>query len=265
MKLKVGDKVRIKEDLEFGMYTSSDGKCREDVMDEMWVQRGKVVTIDEIAENGYIFANQDGWRWVDTMFEEVITNKVPELKEGMAVHCDTEEKSKIFLQECKKQGITCCDRSSATTLNVWHQLKENTCYCVRRNIYRNGGKLYLEFDGKHYYNNVLEFDDLFKGYISDNNKKVENVAKYRKTKYEVMYYRPDFIHLDVEKVMTNDNTTIVILKTGEKGVAKCSPNDNFNLIVGYELARNRARIEHFKNMIIKEEDKIKCLIGGDFQ
>lgn len=268
MKLKVGDKVRVRKDLEYKNYISSNGECNEKVMRDMLNYKGEIVEIVSINENGYIEINECDWYWVDTMFEEIIANKVPKLKPGMAVHCDTEEKSKIFLQECERQGVTRCDRDIATNLNAWNDLKENTCYSIRPG--RVGAKSipYLGYCGLQYYKNrseynVVKFDDLFKE-CQLNNKKVENIAKYRKTKYEVIYERPDFIHDDVEKVMTNNNTTIVILKTGEKGIAKCSVCDDFNLLIGYELARHRARVKHFKKMIVEEECKIKYLERGDF-
>lgn len=219
---------------------------------------------------GGIEINSNDWNWVDTMFEEIVANKSPELKPGMAIHCDTEEKSKIFLQECERQGITCCSGEVATSLNVWDQLKGNTCYAIYCGNARTGGKPYLEFDNVNYYKyktlgfNILEFDELFKEQILSENEKVEDIIKFCKTKYEVVYDKPDFIHMDVEKVMTNNNTTIVILKTGEKGIAKCSPDDTFNLLVGYNIAYHRARVKHFENMIVEEECKIKYLERGDF-
>lgn len=270
MRLKVGDKVRVRKDLEYGIYTSSDGKYRDGVTDEMLRYKGKVAIVTNIYEDGGIEINSNDWNWVDTMFEEVEDNKSLELKPGMSVHCDTKEKSKIFLQECERQGVTCCSGEVATSLNVWDQLKEKTCYAIYGGKTRTGGKPYLEFDNVNYYKyktlgfNVLEFDELFKEQTLSENEKVEDIRKFRKTKYEVVYDKPDFIHVDVEKVMTNDNTTIVILETGEKGIAKCSPRDNFNLLVGYNIAYSRARIKYFKNVIIDEKSNIEYLTEGDF-
>lgn len=75
MKLKVGDKVRVRKDLDYGIYTSSDGKCREDIVDDMLECKGNMDTIINIDDFGGIELELNDWRWVDTMFEEVILNE----------------------------------------------------------------------------------------------------------------------------------------------------------------------------------------------
>lgn len=72
--------------------------------------------------------------------------------------------------------------------------------------------------------------------------------------YKVLYKKPYYIHDYVQKVIINGNATIVILETGEKGVAKCSPNDEFKVTIGYEIARSRARIKHYQNLIKGEQE-----------
>lgn len=47
------------------------------------------------------------------------------LRENMVVHCDTEEKANIFVNECKKQGCRWFGEN-----NHWNINKENTCYIV---------------------------------------------------------------------------------------------------------------------------------------
>ena len=71
---------------------------------------------------------------------------------------------------------------------------------------------------------------------------------------EVIFNKPSFIHSDVTKVIRNDNCVVVILDTGEKGIAKCCPEDEFNLEVGYRISYQRATIERLKNEIKNEED-----------
>lgn len=87
------------------------------------------------------------------------------LKPGMAVHCDTLVKSKIFLNECSKQGIVCSSGEDARELNVWNQLKHETTYGIHDYAYKDN-TYKLGFDSKEYYTKkgfkVLEFDDLFK-------------------------------------------------------------------------------------------------------
>lgn len=98
----------------------------------------------------------------------------PKLEPGMAVHCDTMEKAKVFLQECEKQNIKASDGTSAMRLDelcVWNQLKENTCYGIEtRKRFATDGSGYFDlevaFDKKDYYSdygfNVVSFDELFK-------------------------------------------------------------------------------------------------------
>lgn len=44
----------------------------------------------------------------------------------------------------------------------------------------------------------------------------------------------------IQKHIVNKNTAVVILQDGRKGVAKCSPDDKFNLAFGTALAVARA-------------------------
>lgn len=43
-------------------------------------------------------------------------------------------------------------------------------------------------------------------------------------------------HMGIDKVIFNENATIVYLTTGEKGVAIRSPEDTFDPIVGFSVA-----------------------------
>lgn len=68
MKYKVGDKVRVRKDLE--IYKDYGGEM---VTSDMAHFRGKEVTIIAIDEGDYII-EEDGDFWTDEMFEPVITN-----------------------------------------------------------------------------------------------------------------------------------------------------------------------------------------------
>lgn len=70
---------------------------------------------------------------------------------------------------------------------------------------------------------------------------------------EVIFNKPSFIHNDVEKVIRNGNCVVVILDTGEKGIAKLHPDDKFDLKTGYEISYQRATIKRLKNEIKNEE------------
>lgn len=66
MKLKVGDKVRIREDLEIG-----GEHCDVYVVEEMLKFAGKTVTIYEINDDGCFILKEDGqeWFWTKEMLE----------------------------------------------------------------------------------------------------------------------------------------------------------------------------------------------------
>lgn len=67
MKYKVGDKVRIREDLVMGV----DCGCAI-VVDDMKDMGGSVVTIERVCGNGYyIEEDPDEYCWTDEMFEPV--------------------------------------------------------------------------------------------------------------------------------------------------------------------------------------------------
>lgn len=188
MNLKVGDKVRIKKDLKAGRHESNVM-----VQDFMLEYAGKVATIEkEICQGVFrIDLDSEMWTWYPFMFEEVIANKVPKLEAGMAVHCDTLDKSKIFLDECGRQGIKTMSgfpASSFTSLRTWNRLGESTCYSISK---RNNRKsLVIMHANKSYYvgnpnYKLYEFDELFKeNPVSEMTNSVETFMKAFKENIE---------------------------------------------------------------------------------
>ena len=71
-----------------------------------------------------------------------------------------------------------------------------------------------------------------------------NYADYVKTlnkilsKDEIKY---DFLPKDVKSVIIHNNTVIVNLKNGSKGVSKCSNNDEFDNFTGFTIAYYKAK------------------------
>lgn len=129
------------------------------------------------------------------------------------------------------------------------------------------GKLY---DGIPYYNkikneeicNVCEVDsegdcklDVNKfWYSAEMLEKVKEEKKMSKCK---IYEMPDYVVNEVKKVIINEPCVIVILNSGEKGIAKCCPEDEFNEQRGYYIALARARKEKYLNNIAREDEIIK--------
>ena len=74
MKYKVGDKVKIREDLIIGKEYDDDTFFN----DEMSQYKGKIAVITDIAiaENYYEIDLDNGeWAWIDEMFEDVVESE----------------------------------------------------------------------------------------------------------------------------------------------------------------------------------------------
>lgn len=109
MKYKVGDKVRIREDLvtggNYGGYVA---------VDDMTDMCGSVVTIEDVDKSsGYgIKEDPKGYTWTDEMFEPVEEMSVEEAIEILAELC-------MKQYTCSKCPIQCIDR-------------KKTCVSIRR-------------------------------------------------------------------------------------------------------------------------------------
>nr|DAE90050.1 MAG TPA: hypothetical protein [Caudoviricetes sp.] len=99
MKYKVGDKVRIREDLVTGgNYGGSVA------VDDMVDMGGNVVTIERVGNLGYyIEEDPDGYCWTDEMFEPVEEMSAIEALEILAEIC-------MKQYTCSKCPIQCIDR-----------------------------------------------------------------------------------------------------------------------------------------------------------
>lgn len=79
MKYKVGDKVRVREDLNIDeMYGALD------VVDEML--KKKIVTIKSV-HNGYYKIVEDDYQWIDEMFEGLVEDELT-AEEAIRIHAE---------------------------------------------------------------------------------------------------------------------------------------------------------------------------------
>lgn len=94
MKYKIGDKVRVRDDLRLGeVYKMDNGTDYDSVVFEMLKLKGKEVTISTYTDsNKYLVSeDRDCWNWTDEMFSglatrlERVTEKEPNFKIGQFV------------------------------------------------------------------------------------------------------------------------------------------------------------------------------------
>ena len=142
-----------------------------------------------------------------------------------AMHCKTEEEAKIFLRYLDSVGRKWVDGTSYMSMTNWSVHGPDTCYDFYDGTYCN--KTYFL---TCYGYTILEFSD----FEWDNkNTKRKPVIIYRNGQ--------DVIALDKE--------------TGEKAVAKCHPNDEFDFAIGAKIAFGR--LYHSQDYI-SEDNKAKC-------
>lgn len=76
MKYKVGDKVRVRDDLVVGKrYSMAGGKVDDSFVDSMSPLRGKIVTIADSSGKKYRI-KECGFNWTDEMFEPINAQKI---------------------------------------------------------------------------------------------------------------------------------------------------------------------------------------------
>ena len=125
MKYKVGDKVRIREDLVMG--ENYGGSIAVDDMTDMG---GSVVTIERVGNLGYyIEEDPDGYCWTDKMFEPVEEMSAIEALEILAEIC-------MKQYTCSKCPIQCIDR-------------KKTCVSIRKENPTDAVKVLEQWKADH--------------------------------------------------------------------------------------------------------------------
>lgn len=146
-------------------------------------------------------------------------------KGNYAMHCKTEEEAKIFCRYLDSVGRRWGSGHSYISMTNWDDYGPNTCYSFNSGTYCD--KIYYL---THNCYTILEFSD----FEWDN--------KNTKRKPVIIYQNgQDVIALDKE--------------TGEKAVAKCHPNDEFDFAIGAKIAFGR--LYHSQDYI-PEGNKAKC-------
>lgn len=120
MRYKIGDKVRVRGDLEIG----KDYGCQI-VLNSMAINRGKIVTIYDVR-GGYYSIVEDNYNWTDEMFEPV----EEELTAEEAIKIQAEMCRSVLCKDCtiNKFGYDtrygCCKYRSKNPDKVLKILKQ---------------------------------------------------------------------------------------------------------------------------------------------
>ena len=104
-----------------------------------------------------------------------------ELKSGMAVHCNTEEKARTLIKECYKQGFTWWGNKNTDEDTFWYNYKQDTIYFLN-----NARITYSDLDYYYYETRtdnfkLYEYDDLVEEIKPLNEQLIDLVDEVYKT------------------------------------------------------------------------------------
>lgn len=104
MKYKVGNRVRVRKDLE-------KGKCYDNclVVSDMAELAGEIVTISQVKEDTKRYSVKEDciWAWSEEMFEELVTFTKADLRDGDVVTTREGEKDIFHDGHFTKYNIDC--------------------------------------------------------------------------------------------------------------------------------------------------------------
>lgn len=114
-----------------------------------------------------------------------------------------------------------------------------TVRCIEGSPYFHQGEIYNIING------VIRGSNRVYGEY----KSIEEINTYIFAKFELIKedkksIKHNFLPSDVQDVIINNNTVIVNLKDGRKGISKCSKEDIFDTYSGFVNAYYRAKNDH---------------------
>lgn len=100
-KYKVGDKVKVKDNLEHRSgYCMVGGRHSNSVVTEMLRLRGKIVTIEEAEDTGYRIHEDNGaWCWTDDMFYGAAHSQKYKVGDKVVVSEDIRDDDSVYYME----------------------------------------------------------------------------------------------------------------------------------------------------------------------
>lgn len=175
-KFKVGDKVRVRRDLNIG-------ECYSGVVfvKGMNKYKGEIIEIEDIADDDIVFLKDINFAWLDEMLEEVKEDKmektfrevIADIKEGEIWEGGNPSKIRI---RCSPQGI------EISGLDNWGYIGKNVIFKLQRKEYT--------------------FEEAFKAY--EEGKEIESCSfRYKKINDEILYINIEKGYKDTLKESTN--------------------------------------------------------------
>ena len=196
MKFKVGDKIKVRKDLEVGKQYGEDL-----FTNTMHNYLGKSATVAYKGNKKYRLDIDGGfYSWTDEMLEPVQSLSFDISKYiGKVIHCDTEEKANQLLEFLDGQGYKWRGTGERTTEgNKWKTCSENTCYCIETNKK-------ITYDCIAYLKDtdcdIIEFDDLLK---QDKPRICEIIGKEVDEKFNIKGYKANPCHIDKDGEVVNN-------------------------------------------------------------
>lgn len=158
--------------------------------------------------------------------------------------CETESEAKHFIKECYERGIVWSSQafSNEKLIDRTYFTGQPTCYFV------DNGKITYGDDEFVFGKKFIRFKKLFPSHTSLTRTYYGDSCPLAQTQ-------------DIEKVIINDPCIIVFLKSGEKGIAKCMPEDAFDEQIGYEIAYCKAKIKALSNNIKSLNMKLSSYVN----
>lgn len=239
--IKVGDYVKVKEDLHRGEYVSHDGTDVNSVVEDMLRFKGQKFKVTYVYEDGGFMIQGNSWTWLDSMVEKC-DPPIEEFKVGDLV------KIKEDLEEGRYTS-----RDGKVKNTVVHEMLEYKGRVCEIESVTGTGNFRLKGVNWHWVDTMFDryelppVGEVFPEPYEFRIKSEEEVS-------EVLYEKQLATHDDVQKVVREGRKIVVTLYDGTVGKSRCHVDDTFNKATGYEIAYRRAKIKQL-------EEELKDIMG----
>ena len=194
---------------------------------------------------------------VDEVNKEKINNHaklgdIVELSNGLKMEICIDEKYPRYYRT-----VDISTKENVTTIISEHSLKT---YCIGNRVWGYGSDKFAIVNIKH---GEVKSEEIKETKNDKRKSEVKEKPSNQVYTYEmiphninwVIKHNNEIIHQVIDsgsesyKLITNGNTTIVILDDGCKGVAKCLPSDEYDLDRGVDIAYTKAMIKSYQKKL----------------